>query len=70
MVTIVVRIEDVVDSFSALEEGPVVAEDRSVVCDEDIGTTSVKVEEVEEKPGVAEDIDVPQYGIPLLVAQN
>lgn len=70
MVTMVVRIEDVVGSSSAMEEGPVVAEDRSVVCDKDIGMTSVRVDEVEEKPGVAEDIDVPQYGIPLLVAQN
>jgi hypothetical protein len=33
-----------------VEEGPSVAEDKSIVCDEDIGVTSVGVEEVEGKP--------------------
>jgi hypothetical protein len=48
VVTVVVRGEDVVGSSSAVE-GPSVAEDKSIVCDEDIGVTSVGVEEVEEK---------------------
>jgi len=50
MATVVVRVEDVVGSSPAVEEGPSVADDESMVCDEDIGFTSVGVEEVEGKP--------------------
>jgi hypothetical protein len=39
-----VRVEGVVDSSSAVEDGPSIAEDKSLVCDEDIGVTSVGVE--------------------------
>lgn len=57
----VVRVEDVVGSSSAVEEGPSVAEDKSIVCDKVVGVTSI---------GVEEDVDLVQNGIPLLVEQD
>ncbi len=47
MVTLELRVEDVIGNSCAVEEVPVVAEDETVVCDEDVGVTSVGVEEVE-----------------------
>ena len=47
--TAVEIVEDVVDSCSVVEEGPSVAEDKSLICDEDIGVLPVGVGEVEEE---------------------
>lgn len=44
----IVRAEVIVGSASDMEEGPPVAEEESIVCDEGIGW--IEVEEVEEKP--------------------
>ena len=54
---VVVRVEDVVRSSSVVKEGPSIAEDKPIVCDEGIGVTSVGVEEVEGKPWDSEDVE-------------